>query len=122
VKGFLIRRWDVTVQHWGNAVILAVTRGKALANAWRSDAFEGYSFKEFLGMARCRLSETQLPAVPITVGGEPAFYIDHNRAYVEFVRPGSEHVRSAHPYDVLPERCRPLAYRTSPARLQEEDK
>ena len=36
---FILRRYLVTVARWGEAVILAASRGKAMADVWRSDAF-----------------------------------------------------------------------------------
>lgn len=111
-RGFKLRRYEVTVGHWGAGIFLTTTRGKALADAWRSDAFEGYTFGEFLKMARCRLTDFQIKPVPITVSGKPAFKVDHNQQYVQFVYPDGEFVLNAHPLDVLPECERPRSYRT----------
>ena len=108
--GFRLRRYEVTVGRWGSAIILATTRGKAMADAWRSDAFNGYTFGEFLKMARCRLTDFQITPTPITVLGKPAFKVDHNSQYVMFVYPGGEFVLNAHPLDVLPVKARPKSY------------
>ena len=116
---FPLRRYEVTVGHSGSGIYLAKSRGRALADAWRSDAFEGYTFGEFLKMARCRLTDWQLPAMPITVCGKPAFYVDHNSQYVQFVYPNGDFVRNAHPYDVEPEQFRPSAYRSAILRAGE---
>ncbi len=110
-EGFRLRRYEVTVGHWGAGIFLAVTRGKALADAWRSDAFNGYTFGEFLKMARCRLTDFQIKPEPITVLGKPAFKVDHNSQYVQFAYPDGEFVLNAHPLDVLPESARPSTYR-----------
>lgn len=107
---FVLRRYVVTVGRWGEAVILAASRGKALADAHRSDAFEGYSFGEFLKMARCRLDSWQPTPSEITVLGKRALGLGHNGQYVQFVYPGEEVVLNAHPLDVLPESARPVAY------------
>ena len=112
-SGFRLRRWSVSVDGYGEATELATTRGKALASVWRND-IEGYSFGEFLKRARCRLSSYQPKPEPITVLGKPAFYIDHNRQYVQFAWPDGEFVLNAHPYDVEPQSFRPEAYRTPP--------
>lgn len=113
--GFILRRYIVTVGRWGEATILASSRGKAMADAWRSDAFEGYTFGEFLKMARCRLDSWQPSPSEITVLGKRALNLGHNGQYVQFVYPGSEAVLNAHPLDVLPESVRPKAYRRDAA-------
>lgn len=111
MEGFILRRFEVRVHRYGSGIYLAPTRGKALAQAWRSDAFDGFSFGDFLKIARCRLTEHQVKPVPITVLGEPAFKVDHDSQYVQFVYPGGEFVLNAHPLDVLPPSARPRAYR-----------
>jgi hypothetical protein len=117
VSGFLLRRWTVTVDGYGECIQLAPTRGQALADAWRNDVFNGYSFGQFLHMARARLSPLTPSTfgTPITVLGKPAFYVDHNRQYVQFAWPDGKFVLNAHPYDVEPESFRPEAYRTRAA-------
>lgn len=112
---FILRRFIVTVGRWGEGAYLASTRGKALADAWRSDAFEGYTFGEFLKMARCRLDRWQPTPVEITVEGKRALGLGHNGQYVQFVYPGKEVVLNAHPLDVLPESVRPKVYRSASA-------
>ena len=116
----ILRRYVVAVIGWGEASILASSRGKALADAWRSDAFTNLSFGAFLRIARCRLDRIQPRAIDITVSGKPAHGIGHNGQYVQFVYPGKDVVLNAHPLDVLPESARPMAYRGAVARLTEE--
>jgi hypothetical protein len=84
-----------------------------MADAWRSDAFSGSTFGEFLKFARCR-RDPYTPARygdAIFINGDPAFFISNNRQYVQFAYPGAEHPLSAHPYDVLPVEYRPDNYR-----------
>lgn len=110
---FVLRRYEVTVGDWGAGIFLAKTRGKAIADAWRSDAFNVYTFGEFLKMARCRLTEFQPTPSEITVSGKRALGLGHNGQYVQFVWPGGEVVLNSHPLDVLPESARPKAYRST---------
>ena len=107
---FPLRRYDVDVGRWGAARILAPSRGKALAYAWQSDVFEGYSFSEFLRMAKCRLSDNQPQPDLITVSGEQCWGLGHNGQYVQLVRFGGDQVLHSHPLDVLPVSYRPKAY------------
>jgi hypothetical protein len=109
--GFILRRFEVSVGRYGDAIILATSRGKALADAWRSDIFEGWPFGEFLKIARCRLSRYQPVPDQITVLGKPALGLGSDGQYVQFVYPGQAVVLNAHPLDVLPATCRPRAYR-----------
>lgn len=115
--GFSLKRWAITVT-WASGGTttgyeIAPTRGKALARAWACDAFSGSTFGEFLRFARCRRDRHNPPRYgdPITVLGQPAFFIENNRQYVRFAYPDDEHVSSAHPYDVLPVEYRPDTYR-----------
>lgn len=113
IEGFRLRRWEVTVNGYDSSVSLATTRGKALADAWRCDAFNGVTFGEFLKFARCHLSKYKPERFgdPITVCGKPAFFVGNNRQYVQIAYPGGEFPLSAHPYDVEPEEYRPDTYR-----------
>lgn len=113
---FLLKRWTVTVWWASGATtsdeVVAPSRGKALADAWRSDAFNGCTFGEFLKFSRCRRApEPAWWGAPITVLGKPAFFLDYNKQYVRFAYPGAEFAMNAHPYDVLPIERRPEAYR-----------
>lgn len=108
---FVMRRYVVSVRGYGETVVLAASRGKALADCWRSDAFERYSFGDFLKLARVRLHRVQPQPLEITVEGRAAFGLGHDGQYVQFVYPGGHVVLNAHPLDVLPKTMRPLAYR-----------
>lgn len=114
-KDFVLRRFIVTVSGYGEGVYLATTRGKALADAWRCDAFSGSTFGEFLKHSRCRLDTWQPTPDEITVSGKRALGLGHNGQYVQFVYPGKDVVLNAHPLDVLPEHFRPRAYRDAAA-------
>lgn len=120
--GFILRRYIVSVGRWGEGVYLATSRGKALADAWRSDAFNGYTFGEFMKMARCKLSPHQPKPIEITVSGERALGLGHNGQYVQFVFPGDHRVLNSHPLDVLPESARPKAYQPAALRAQEAER
>jgi len=112
---FRLRRYEVSVSGFSepmSAAYLAASRGKAMADAWRSDIFNGYSFGEFLKIARCRLSYHQPKPTEITVSGEPVWGLGHNGQYVSFVRPGGDFVLYSHPLDVLPVSERPTSYQT----------
>lgn len=85
---------------------------KALAAAWRCDAFSDTTFGEFLKFTRVRLDRIQPRATEISVSGKRALGLGHNGQYVQFVWPGKDVVLNAHPLDVLPERARPLSYRS----------
>jgi len=112
----ILKRWRVDVRWSSGAtssgLAVAATRGGALADAWRCDAFNGSTFKEFLGFARAyREREPDWWGAPITVLGEPAHFLGHDNQYVQFCRPGGKAVLNAHPYDVLPIERRPASYR-----------
>lgn len=118
--GFLIKRFVVSVGEYGSATYEAATRGKALAMAWRSALFEGWTFKDFLRKTHAWRAH-DLPerfGDPITVDGRPAFFIEMNRQYVRFVRPYETNVFNAHPYDVEPVEYRPDTYRPTPEPTQ----
>jgi hypothetical protein len=118
--GFLLKRWTVSVT-WSSGTITsadieAPTRGKAMADAWRSDVFNGSTFGEFLRFARARRApEPRRFGDEIMVLGKPAFFIENNRQYVRFAWPGNGCVFNAHPYDVEPEEYRPSTYRSAAA-------
>ena len=54
--------YDVTVQGYGTAPIPEASRGRALAAAWRSDAFANLTFRNFLMVAKATLRTE--PPVP----------------------------------------------------------
>jgi hypothetical protein len=114
VDRMTIKPWAVTVEGYPDAAIYYTrTRGQAMADAWRCDAFGAISFKDFLKIAKCRKAD--LPhsqfGDAITVEGKPAFYIDRNRAYVRVQMQDMDRVSNVHPSDILPEGYRPEAYR-----------
>lgn len=113
MSDFRLKRWRVDVHGYGTATYDTPSRGKALAQAWRSDAFSSVSFRAFMSMARCRREECTPDrwGDPISVDGKPAFYVGGTRASVAFVRPNEDVVMLAHPYDVLPVKYRPEQYR-----------
>lgn len=117
MTGFTLKRWEVTVAGYGCAPIEAASRGKAIARAWRSDAFNAIKFGDFLRMVSCRRDDNEPLdwGDPITVDGRPAFFVEATRSTVRFVHPGSDTILSAHPYDVLPVEYRPEQYRPSPS-------
>lgn len=87
---------------------------KALADAWRSytAAYNETRFGDFLRIAHAyRADPASRFGDPITVSGRPAFFIDNNPQYIQFVFPDSETILSSHPYDVLPVEYRPSTYR-----------
>ena len=115
---FKLRRYEVSVSGFSepmSAVYLSTSRGKAMADAWRSDIFSNYTFGEFLKIARCRLSWYQAKPTEIEVLGERVWGLGHNRQYVQFVRPNGDHVLKAHPLDVLPVSARPKDYQPAPS-------
>lgn len=107
---FLLRRYEVTVSG-STGIYLAQTRGKAMADARRCDAFCDLTFGQFLKIARCLLSRHQPKPDRILVSGEPCWGLGHDRQYVHFVQPGGDRVLYSHPLDVLPVSYRPSAYR-----------
>lgn len=110
-----IKAWDVTVRDYGVGRYYAASRGKALAEAWRCEAFAHLSFKEFLKMASCwrAMFVPQGFGDRITANGKPAFFVERNRAYVRAVREGQTTIGNYHPYDILPECYRPEDYRSA---------
>jgi hypothetical protein len=114
VSGFIIKPFIVSVDGYGQSGYHARSRGKALADAWRCDAFDHLTFKGFLKIARCRLVDHNDPRFgdPITVNGRPAFFVENDRQYVRMAWPGSDHVSNAHPLEVKPIEYRPDTYRS----------
>lgn len=108
----IVKPFDVTVTGYpGAECIFARSRGQALAKAWRCDAFGNVSFGAFLKMARAVQGEPgDRFGEAMTVGGKPAFYISHDRQYIQFVLPDSDVVLNTHPLDVEP----PEALRGTP--------
>ena len=104
-NSFIVRPWTVSVSGFGHGDYITKTRGKALAQAWNSSAFEGWSFGEFLKHAICRLNREPWERFgnAITVADKPAFLVGANKQYVQFVRPGEDVVYNSHPFDVQDE-------------------
>lgn len=110
-----IKPWLVSVDGYGESVYFASSRGRALADAWRCDAFCGWSFKIFLMRSRCTSDRATMDArfgEKIEVNGRPAFFIGSNRQYVQMAWPDSDHVSNAHPLEVKPIEYRPETYRS----------
>jgi hypothetical protein len=101
-SGFLLKAWDVTVQGYGVERFYAASRGKALAKAWRCDAFNYLSLGDFLKIAsawRAMLVPEDF-GEPILVSGRPAFRVGPYCSYVSFVWPFTETILNSHPADV----------------------
>jgi hypothetical protein len=99
---FLLKSWDVTVEGYGTERVVASSRGKALAKAWRCDAFGRLTFGDFLKIATA-FKALLVPAdfgEPILVQGRPAFRVGKYGNYVSFVWPDQENVLHSHPSDV----------------------
>lgn len=112
-----IKAWDVTVEGYGVGRYYATSRGKALAEAWRCDAFGNISFGDFLKIASCwkAMFVPEGFGEPVTVNGKQAFFVERNRAYVRAVEAGTSLIGNYHPSEVLPESCRPEQYRSASA-------
>lgn len=115
----LLKRWEVSVK-WASGTIsretiVATSRGKAMADTWRSDAFSGSTYAEFLKFSRCRRGHYKPHrwGDRITACGRPAFFLGNNRQNVQvaFAGTNEQYVGNAHPYDVLPVEYRPDTYR-----------
>ena len=100
LPGCKIRRWTVTVSGWGDGDYLASSRGKAMSAAWSCDAFGNMSFKDFLKIARCRLSLHQVKPKPVLCSGEPAWEIERNSNRVTIALPNVDCVYFSHPLDI----------------------
>jgi hypothetical protein len=110
---FRLRRFVVSVRGMGEGVYQATSRGKAMADAWRCDAFGHLTYGQFLKIARCRLDTYQPKPRQIEVSGEQCWGLGNDGQYVQFVQANGDHVLHSHPLDVLPEDIRPRAYRTA---------
>jgi len=110
MSGLVVRGYRVELPHWPACFQVARSRGQAIAATWRDFAccYDGTSFKDFLKL-RPRAYRQDLGGrfgEPLTVCGKPAFYVSHNAQYIQFVRPGSDVVLNAHPFDVEPPEAR----------------
>jgi hypothetical protein len=116
--GLIVKPWRVSVSGYGEHTYFAASRGKALAQAWRSGAFMNWSFKDFLQRARAVREEPMGRfGEYIEVGGKPAYLVSYDRQYIQFVRPDSDVILNSHPYDVEPPEARrgTAYYREIPA-------
>ena len=107
MTALIIKPWNVSVHGYGSGTYYAKSRGRALADAWRCDAFNAISFRQFLQIANARqIDDTDRFGEPITVGGRPAYLVSWNSQYIQFVRPGSDVILHTHPLDVEPPEAR----------------
>lgn len=105
----IIKPFVVHVSGFGFWTYFASSRGKALAKAFSEyrSTFDAVTFKDFLRLARVSPGEPSARfGEPITVGGQPAFYVSHNLQYIQFARPDGDVVMNSHPYDVEPPEAR----------------
>jgi len=106
--GLIVKPFIVAVGGHGEWTYYTRTRGHALAKAWRDFAeCRDVTFGQFLaqsnaysGVGSDRFGE------PLTICGEPAFYIRHDSQYIHFVRPDSDVILCSHPLDVEPPEAR----------------
>jgi len=103
MEGMRVKPWEVQVAGYGysQTPYYAVSRGRAIADALGSPAFDHLSFRDFLKIVRCRRAEpSERYGERFTIGGRPARYISHNRQYVQFVWDGEDTVLNTHPLDI----------------------
>lgn len=103
MENMRVKPWEVQVVGYGHSQTpyFGASRGAAIADAWRSPAFHGMSFKDFLRIVRCRRAEpSERYGERFTISGRPARYISHNRQYVQFVWDGEDTVLNTHPLDI----------------------
>lgn len=98
-----IRTYEVRVLGFPPGNYSARSRGKALAQAWRSycSTFDDTGFAAFLRIASAR----QIPDPPrigdrIMVGGLLATRVIGHSQYVHFMRDDSDEILCSHPLDV----------------------
>ena len=104
-----VKAFKISVAGWGESdePIYARSRGVALADTWRCDAFGHMTFKEFLKFARARVCKPGPRfGEPITVSDKPGNIVSVNRQYIRFVYSGSDTIYNTHPLDVLPVEAR----------------
>jgi len=106
-QGLVVKPWRVEVSGYGSCIYYTASRGKALSQAFHSDAFCNWSYKDFLRRSNARLAEAgDRFGEEIIVCGKPAYLVSYNRQYIQFARPGSDTVLSSHPLDVFPPEAR----------------
>lgn len=102
---FLIKRWDVSVVGHPVVEILAASRGKAMAEGWRSysSAYD-CTFKRFLKIAAVARSLAPEPdhfGARIWVSHKRAFYCGMSGPDFLFARPNDDKVMRSHAHDVM---------------------
>lgn len=102
LDGMRVKPWTVEIRgRCDRGTFHGTSRGKVIADAWRSDAFLGTSFKEFLKVVSCRRAEPcERYGERFTIGGRPARYVSHDTQYVQFVWEGGDTVFNTHPLDI----------------------
>lgn len=101
MQGMRVKPWEVVVRGYGATTYYGTSRGKVIADAWRCDAFNRVSFKDFLSMVQCRRAEpSERYGERFTISGYPARYISHNSQYVQFVWDDDDTVLNTHPLDI----------------------
>lgn len=100
----IVKSFAVAVDGFPTMTWVAKTRGQALARAWDSyRSFQSITFKDFLKIARSwRTASPEGFGRPITVCGQPGFWIGDDGHRVRFVRPDCDVVLNSHPLDVEP--------------------
>lgn len=99
----MLKPFTVEVSGFGAFAYPAASRGRALAEAWGDyvGCYNRATFKDFLRIARVRKADHGARfGEPITVAGQPAFYVGERGQYVRFVRPGETQTFLSHPADV----------------------
>lgn len=115
-----LKLYDVMVEGYGSDIIHATSPGKARASAWRCDAFNATSFKDFMRICRVKLRKEPAPDggyeyVRQCYGVDPRIgqrvglpwdrqgtvtYPGQTTAYVHVVIDGQDRVARFHPSDV----------------------
>lgn len=104
MSDLIIHPYTAHVAGYGSHTCFAKSRGQALSRTFNLlKQCSNISYRDFLGIVSCRKSAPyERFGSLITVEGRKAFYVSHNRQYVEFVYPNSDVILSSHPLDVLP--------------------
>lgn len=107
-RGFILKAFNVDVRGHAQSVYYARSRGQAQAQAWRDwTECRDCTFMEFMKISRAYIrTPHDRFGEPMTICGEPAFYVSHNSQYIQFVRPDSDVIMNSHPLDVEPPEAR----------------
>jgi hypothetical protein len=102
MSGFLLRKYDVTVQGFSAHAYDANSPAQARVRAWYAYcSYRHVSFKEFMKISSVRRgSDPEGYGQPILVSGKPAFLVSRDAHTVRFVRPDDTQVLNSHPLDV----------------------